>query len=81
MEMEVKVLGTGCAKCTALEKKVKDIIQKNSIDAVVYKITDLKEIMSYGVLMTPGLVINKKVVSFGSIPKEEQILKWLNEAN
>lgn len=79
--MEIKVLGTGCAKCQALEKKVKEIVQKNSIDAVVEKITDLKEIMAYGVLMTPGLVINKKVVSFGSIPKEEQILKWLNEAN
>lgn len=79
--MEVKVLGTGCAKCVALEKKVREIVETNSIDAVVEKITDLKEIMSYGVLMTPGLVINKKVVSFGSIPKEDQILKWLNEAN
>ncbi len=78
--MEVKVLGTGCSKCIALEKKVREIIDKHSIDAVVEKITDLKQIMSYGVLMTPGLVINKKVVSFGSIPKEDQILKWLNEA-
>jgi len=79
--MDIKVLGTGCAKCVALEKKVKEIISKNAIDADVEKVTDLKEIMSYGVLMTPGLVINKKVVSFGNIPKEEQILKWLNEAN
>jgi len=79
--MEIKVLGTGCAKCLTLEKKVREVVEKNSIDAVVEKITDLKEIMAYGVLMTPGLVINKKVVSFGSIPKEEQILKWLNEAN
>ena len=79
--MEIKILGSGCNKCNALEKKVKDIITKNSFDASIEKITDLKEIMSYGVLMTPGLVINKKVVSFGSIPKEEQIINWLKEAN
>ena len=75
--MLVKVLGSGCVRCNNLERKVSKIIKDNSIDALVEKVTDLKEIMRYGILSTPGLVIDEKVVSYGSIPKDEQIIAWL----
>ncbi len=78
--MVVKVLGTGCPKCNALEKKVKEVAQKNNLDIQVEKVTNLDKIMAYGVMMTPGLVIDEKVKSSGKIPKDNQILKWLQEA-
>ncbi|HEX2962756.1 MAG: thioredoxin family protein [Bacteroidota bacterium] len=78
--MVVKVLGTGCARCKNLESSVKDVIEKNNIEAEVVKVTDIPEIMKYGILMTPGLVVNEKVVSSGIIPKSEQILQWLKQA-
>ena len=77
--ISVKVLGTGCKKCQTLEMKVKDLVTKNNIDAVVEKVTDIQEMMNYGIMMTPGLVINEQVKSFGIIPKDDQILKWLKE--
>ena len=78
--MVIKILGTGCAKCTTLENKVREIVKQNSIDAEIQKVTNLQDIMKYGIMMTPGLVINEKVVSFGSVPKDTQILKWIQEA-
>lgn len=76
--MIIKILGTGCSKCTTLEKKVKDLVQVHNIDAVVEKVSQIQNIMKYGIMSTPGLVINEKVVSFGTIPKDEQILNWIN---
>jgi small redox-active disulfide protein 2 len=78
--MVVKILGTGCAKCKNLEAKVKELIEKNNIDATVEKVTEIQDIVKYRVMMTPGLVINEKVMSSGIIPKDEQIIAWLNEA-
>jgi small redox-active disulfide protein 2 len=75
--MTVKVLGSGCKKCNALEAKVKEIIASNQIIATVEKVTDLSEIMNYGIMMTPALVVDEKVKSYGVIPKDDQILSWL----
>lgn len=77
--MTVKILGTGCPKCRRLEEKVKAVIDMNSIDASVEKVTDINEMMKYNIMMTPGLVINEKLVQSGNIPKDEQILLWLKE--
>lgn len=77
--ISVKVLGTGCSKCRTLEAKARDLISKNNIQAEVTKVEDIQEMMSYGIMMTPGLVINEKVKSYGIIPKDDQILKWLKE--
>lgn len=77
--MNIKILGSGCSRCIALEKKVVNIINQQNIAADIQKVTDLEEIMKYGIMMTPGLVINDKVVSYGSIPKDEQIIKWIEE--
>lgn len=75
--ISVKILGSGCKKCQTLEQKVKDVISMNNVDATLEKVTDINDMMSYGIMMTPGLVVNEKVVSTGIIPKDEQILNWL----
>jgi len=77
--MDVKVLGTGCPKCNELEKRVKSIAEKNSLTLQLQKVTDLNDIISYGIMMTPGLVVNGKVKCAGKLPSEEEILKWLQE--
>jgi len=76
--ISVKILGTGCKKCLTLEAKVRDLVAANNIDAVVEKVTDINKMLNYNIMMTPGLVINEKVKSFGIIPKDDQIIKWLN---
>lgn len=76
--MVVKILGPGCSKCKTLEAKVREVVSKNKIEAEISKVEDINEMMSYGIMMTPALVVDEKVKSYGIIPKEEQILKWLN---
>ena len=76
--VSVKILGTGCKKCQTLESKVRDLVATKSIEAAVEKVTDIQEMVRYGIMMTPGLIINEKVKSFGIIPKDDQIIKWLN---
>lgn len=77
--MTVKILGPGCSKCRKLEKKVRELVNKHQINAEVIKIEDLNEMLNLGIMMTPALVINEKLLCCGNIPKEEQILKWLND--
>lgn len=77
--VSIKILGTGCKKCQTLETKVRDLISKNNIDAVVEKVTDIQQMVNYGIMMTPGLIVNEKVKSYGIIPKDDQIISWLKE--
>ncbi len=78
--MEIKVLGTGCAKCRAVEKEVKDVLAELGIDAVVEEVKDMARIMEYKVMMTPGLVIDGKVVSSGHVPSKNDVRKMIEEA-
>jgi small redox-active disulfide protein 2 len=71
--MEIKVLGTGCPKCKALEKKVVDTLAELGITAAVLKVDDIMKIMEYGVMRTPSLVINGKVVLSGHVPDTNEI--------
>ena len=71
--MEIKVLGTGCAKCKNLEAATKQALADLSIDAQVSKVEDIVEIMKYGIMQTPGLVINEKVVLSGKLPTNPQL--------
>lgn len=75
--ISIKVLGLGCKKCETLEVKIRNIIALNKIDATVEKVSDINQMMNYGIMMTPGLVINEKVKSAGIIPKDDQLLEWL----
>lgn len=77
--VSIKVLGTGCKKCQNLENKVRELVASYNIDATVEKVTDIQEMVNYGIMMTPGLIINEKVKSFGIISKDDQILNWLKE--
>lgn len=77
--ISIKILGTGCKKCQTLEDKVRDVVNNNNVEAIVEKVTDINEMMNYGILMTPGLVVNEIVKSSGIIPKDDQILNWLIE--
>ena len=65
--MILKVLGTGCAKCKKLEENALKAIAETGVDASVEKVSDLNKIMDYGVMMTPALVIDEKVVSAGKL--------------
>jgi small redox-active disulfide protein 2 len=78
--MLVKILGAGCANCANLERKVRDLAARNGIDAEIVKVSELQDIMAYGIMRTPGLVIDEVVKSAGAIPKDEQIVGWLREA-
>ncbi|HQC36812.1 MAG TPA: thioredoxin family protein [Thermotogota bacterium] len=71
--MKIEILGKGCPNCVQLEKNVNLALKNAGLEAEVKKITDLNEIMDYGVAMTPGLVINGKVVSVGKVLNPEQI--------
>ena len=75
----VKVLGSGCSKCKALEQHLLALKVEHGLDFDIVKITDLNEIISYGIMMTPGLVINGVVKSVGTVPKDSQLLQWLKE--
>lgn len=77
--MTVKILGIGCPKCKTLEARVKDVAAQHDIPCDIQKVTDLSQIISYGVMLTPGLVINEQLKSAGGIPGDMQILQWLRE--
>jgi small redox-active disulfide protein 2 len=71
--MKIEILGTGCAKCKALEENAKKAVAEAGVFAQVEKVEDLVEIMNYGVMNTPGLVINGEVKSTGKLLNSEEI--------
>jgi small redox-active disulfide protein 2 len=75
--MNIKILGTGCAKCHALEKSVREAVSYMKIDASVEEVKDMKKILEYPILTTPGLVIDEKVVSSGKVLKKEEVVKLI----
>ncbi|DAB29978.1 MAG TPA: thioredoxin family protein [Sulfurimonas sp. UBA12504] len=76
--MKIEVLGTGCAKCITLEKVVKEAVAKSGKFAQILKVDDIIKIMEYGVMSTPGLVIDGKVVSTGKVLSVDEVLKLIN---
>ena len=71
--MNIKILGTGCPNCQKLEANVKKALEELKLKANVEKITDIMEIMSYGVMGTPALVVNEEVIVSGRIPDKEEL--------
>lgn len=78
--MKIKILGTGCPKCKALEKATRDAVTELGISAEIEKEEDIMKIMQYGVMHTPALVIDGKVVASGRVPSEKE-LKGLLTSN
>ncbi|MDG4574699.1 MAG: thioredoxin family protein [Defluviicoccus sp.] len=75
--LSIKVLGPGCANCRKLEEVAREAAASIGVEAKITKITDMREIIAYDVLKTPGLVINEKLVSSGRIPTTATIAEWL----
>lgn len=71
--MEIKILGTGCPKCKALEKTARDAVEELGVEAQISKVDDIVKILGYGIMHTPGLVINEKVVLSGRLPSVKEV--------
>ena len=78
--MEIKVLGSGCAKCNLLEEATKRAVAQAGIDATVEKITDMVAIMNYGVMTTPALVVDGQVKISGRVPSVDDLVALLTRA-
>ena len=77
--MNIKILGTGCKKCNDLYERVKKVVAENKFNVTVTKVEDIMEIMNFGVMITPAIVIDGKIVSQGSVPQENEIKEWLSK--
>jgi len=75
---DVKVLGTGCPKCDELAKRANEAIQTLGLDCTVEKVTDIMQITSFGVMMTPALVVDGRVTVTGKVPSVEEIKEMLS---
>jgi small redox-active disulfide protein 2 len=77
--MEIVVLGTGCAKCKTLEQLTRKVVTDLKLNALVTKEEDITKIISYGIMRTPGLVVDGKVVLSGRIPSESELKELLTQ--
>jgi small redox-active disulfide protein 2 len=77
MEINIRVLGPGCPKCKQVEEIVREAVQETGIQASIVKVTDVMEIATCGVFVTPAVMIDGQVKSVGKIPEKEEIKRWL----
>lgn len=77
--LDIKVLGPGCANCIKLENLVKEVVVENNLLANVVKIADREKFMNYGIMLTPALVVNGKVLAMGKIPTKSTLEHWLKD--
>jgi small redox-active disulfide protein 2 len=75
--MKIKVLGTGCPKCKKLYAEAQKAIASSGVQADLEKVEKITEIIKYGVMSTPGLVIDEEVKASGRIPNSEEIVSWI----
>ena len=78
--MKIKILGPGCARCQQLEKTAKEVVRELGIDATVEEVKDIKKIMEYPILTTPGLVIDDKLVCSGRVPTKAEVTTFITTA-
>jgi small redox-active disulfide protein 2 len=78
--VEIKVLGPGCANCNKLEEATRKAVEKTGIDATIEKVSDLQEIMSYGVMSTPALVVDGELRVAGRVPSVDELVSVLQRA-
>ncbi len=77
--MQIKILGTGCPKCKQLEQLVRETVSEQNITAEISKVEDIVDIMGYGIMRTPGLVVDGKVVMSGRLPGKNEIIEMLKK--
>ncbi|GAB4298527.1 MAG: thioredoxin family protein [Ignavibacteriaceae bacterium] len=77
--LDIKVLGPGCANCIKLENLVKEVVTEKNLQANIEKITDREKFLDYGIMMTPGLIVNGKVLAMGKIPTKSTLEHWLEK--
>lgn len=75
--MEIKILGGGCAKCEKLEKNAVEAVKSLGLEATVTKVKEMDKIVGYGVMSTPALVVDEKVIVSGKVPNAKAIAKML----
>jgi small redox-active disulfide protein 2 len=78
--MNIRILGTGCAKCNQVEKTAREVVKELGIDASIEEVKDIRKIMEYNVLITPGLVVNEEVVISGRIPSKAEVTQFIINA-
>lgn len=78
--IEVKVLGSGCANCKNTQKLIEDVTEENGIAINLQKVEDMAEIMSYGIMSTPGVIIDGKIAHAGGVPDKKTILSWFKSS-
>ena len=76
--MKIKILGTGCPKCKETEKNIKKVVEKLGIKVSIEKVEDIEKIIEYGVLSTPAVVVDGKIVISGKVPSEQDIVDILD---
>ena len=79
-QLEIKILGPGCANCDRLEREVLEAVSELDLPASIDHVRDIKEIGKYGVMGTPALIINGQVKAVGRVPPRSKIIEWLKEA-
>ncbi len=75
--MDIKVLGSGCANCKNTLALVAEVAKTKGVNITLSKVEDMRDIMAYGVMSTPGVVVNGKVVHAGGVPSRDKIAQWL----
>ncbi|MDY6916358.1 MAG: thioredoxin family protein [Chloroflexota bacterium] len=78
--MNIKVLGPGCARCDQLKKVTREVVRELGIDATVEEVKDIKQIMEYPILTTPGLVVNEELVCSGNVPTKAEVTRLITTA-
>lgn len=78
--INVKVLGTGCTNCKTTYQRIEEVTAENGIEIMLEKVEDIQKIMSYGILSTPGVVVDGKIAHAGGIPDKKTILSWFKSS-
>lgn len=79
--MKIEILGSCCSNCEKLQKIAEETVKEMGVNASVEKISDIQKIMAYGVMRTPGIVVNGKVKAFGRVPGKDEIKKYIQDEN
>lgn len=80
MQMNIKILGSGCANCKKLQVVTEEVVKEIGVSATIEKVEDIQKIMGYGIMRTPAIVINETVKAYGRIPSKDEIKKYIEDS-